>query len=99
MRMINDINKILDVTEIISMDASPCWCENEGTSEENPSLFGVGVFEATVNGNEYMELGCYNLDGTPETYRKAVENFNSICMKAAMTGYFRLSDFENFELY
>ena len=98
MRMINDVNTTLEVEEILSISATPCW-DPKVTDENNPDMFAVDYFAHTTNGCELMDLGSYKLDGTPETYQAAVKNFNSICIKAAETGYFRLSDFENFELW
>lgn len=99
MRMLNDANKVYEVEEVESIDATYGWNEKDGSTQDNPGLFVVERFMATANGFEMVDLGEYVLDGTPETFQKAAENFNNICLQAAEKGFFRLSDFENFELY
>ena len=93
MRMINDINNILAVEEVVSLDATPGWL-SEG-EEDNPDDFFVEV-RYGYGDNDSFYLGSYDLDGTKETYQKALKNFNNICIKTAESGFFRLSDFENF---
>ena len=98
MRMLNDLNDVLSAEEVIYLDASYCIDRSDGiSSETNPTYFGVEVTYA--NQEESDGLGEYVLDGTPETYKKALANFNSICRKAAELGYFCLSDFQNFRLF
>lgn len=97
MRMLNKLNDIFSVEEIISINAVPAW-EPDG-DEDNPSMFVVEAFQYSVDGNETMPLGQYLLDGTKETYQKAVENFNNICVKAATCGWFETGDFKNFKWF
>ena len=99
MRMINDLLDIYLVDEVTSLDAQVAWNNEEGTCQENPGLFVVSFNIVSGNGNGIECNGEYLLDGTVETYQSAVRNFNEICVKAAEHGYFRLSDFQNFELW
>lgn len=96
MRMVNDINDTLDVVEAISLNATPVWKPGHST-DEAPDFFMVCVHYAW--GDDEMELGEYKMDGTMETYKKAIADFNRICLKAAKEGYFCLSDFQNCEIY
>lgn len=96
MRMLNDINNVLSVEEVVWLDATPVWEPDKEFDADNPDYFIVSVRYTFMDEDE--NIGEYALDGTPETYQKAVENFNSICLKAASAGCFRLTDFENFRL-
>lgn len=99
MRMLNDVNEILCVDEILCLNAVPMW--NAGhTDDLAPDLFYVTAITAadTDDDEEIMYIGEYEMDRTRGTYEKAVANFNRICEKAAVHGYFRLSDFQNFIL-
>lgn len=98
MRVLNDVNEILGVEEIVNLGATPGW-QSGCYEEDNPDDFFVDFVEHTSDGIEVRTIGYYKLDGTKKTYKAALQNFNSICMKALETGYFKLSDFENFEIY
>ena len=95
MRMLNDINRILAVEEIASLDATPVWKPDENFDENNPAYFIVTVVRDGYD--EEDRIGEYRLDDTPETYLKAVADFNRVCTQAALSGFFRLTDFNNFD--
>ena len=48
---------------------------------------------------EDCTFGCYNLDGTEETYLAAIRNYNSIIDKLLEKDYFEVEDLENFEIF
>ena len=99
MKMIETINGIISVEEIVSINAVPAWNPSNGETRENPGMFSVSIGRFTAKGCEFEYFGEYLLDGTQETFQKAVENYNAVAMKAATTGCFNVSDFENFEVY
>lgn len=84
------------VKEFHTIDSTPAWKTGEST-KDNPSSYSVGWFDFLID--EYDYIGEYMLDGTIETYQKAVHNFESICEKLLTKGYCRADDFENFEWY
>ena len=88
-----------EVTEVWSIDATPAWNPQEGSNENNPGIYSIGVFEPTQSGAEYRYIGEYKLDGTPETYAAARENFRQVMKQAGEKGYFYINQLENFELY
>ena len=83
------------VEEFYSINASAAWNPEEGTTPENPSCYSVFMCDPDIK--EYR--GCYNLDGTIETYQAAVKNFKKICKQLLVKGYCMADDFENFEWY
>ena len=97
MRMLNDINSILEVVEVALLDATPTWKPGDNFDKNNPDYFIVSVVH--VGSDEDIALGEYVLDGTEKTYLKAVEDFNRVCAQAAEKGFFRLTDFHGFDLY
>ena len=103
MRFMYDYNHILEIETIEDVDASPCWDTRCKGRENNPDHFIVTIYRtgwhiASEEKREYLEImGEYILDGTEETYFKAVKNYNSICMKLLEKGYCKASDFENFD--
>lgn len=96
MRMLNDINATLAVDEVITLDGTPVWKPGSDTSGA-PDFFMITAQYAYAD--DEVELGEYNMDGTIETYRKAVKDFNRVCMKAAKEGYFCLTDFQDCEIF
>ena len=104
MRFMYDYNEILDVDTIESTEGSTCWNPQEGETKENPGHFFVTLHRPgwmDCKGTEdemllYEINGEYNLDGTEETYKRAVENYNGICGQLLEKGYCKASDSENF---
>ena len=47
----------------------------------------------------FEAYGWYQLDGTKETFDKAMENYNKVTTKLLKDGYCLSTDFENFEWY
>ena len=89
----NDLG-LHDVITINEMYTVPTWAEGSKVGD-----IPNGIFVYISNNNEDVEdelEGKYNLDGTEETYRKAVENYNKISEQLLTLGYARMSDFENF---
>lgn len=97
MRMLNDINKVLEVEEVTWLDATPTWKPGDNFNSNNPDYFIVSVVYA--GRDEDDAIGEYVLDGTEKTYLKAVEDFNRVCVQAAEKGFFRLTDFHGFDVY
>lgn len=86
-----------DVVEIIEAEIVPCW--NGG---DNPDFLFVTLYlkgwDAKREDREFYELtGQYRLDGTKETYQKALANWKEISEKLLVHGYCKETDFENFE--
>ena len=98
MRMINDINEVLGVEEVLYLDATPIW-KPDNDIKNAPDFFMVSVRYAFGQNDDEDDLGEYTMDGTMETYKKSVADFNRICRKAAKEGYFCLTDFKGFEVY
>lgn len=96
MRMINDVNEILEVYEVVNLAATPCG-RSDWSEDGVPDWFMLTVQYAEQEDD--TEFGEYKMDGTMETYKKAIADFNRICLKAAKEGYFCLSDFQNCEIY
>lgn len=96
MRMLEDINDTLGVYEVLSLNATPVWEPHEHLNRSNPDYFIVTVCYSPANGED--RIGEYILDGTSETYAKAVADFNRVCTQAAERGFFRLTDFQGFEV-
>lgn len=98
-----DYNLIPDVEEITEINASPVWKDPANVDEKNPDCFIVTMYKAgwhtaPQKKKEFFEIwGEYNLDGTADTYKKAVENYNRICNQLLEKGFVRSSDFENFD--
>lgn len=103
MRFMYDYNEILEVKTIEEIDASPGWMSSSEGRENNPDNFIVTMYlpgwhTAPQEKKDLFERwGEYLLDGTEETYQKAVENYNSVCKKLLEKGYCKASDFENFD--
>lgn len=87
------------VEEIFSICAIPGWMPENGTTENNPELYSVSIQEPMPCGTECRYVGAYNLDGTPETYQKARENFQKILNQIGEKGYVYMTQFENFTVY
>jgi hypothetical protein len=86
--------------EISSIDATPAWCTERGSSSENPEIYQVAMYrQGWEQDRESDIMGEYLLDGTIETYEKAKENFGIVCYKLLTRGWCTAEDFENFEFY
>lgn len=92
MRIAIDETSIIEVTTI---DLTPAW-DNGNPDGPATDLF-IFIVRAGDESGDY--IGKYNLDGTEETYLKAIENYKKIFKKLLEKGYCKFSDFENFELY
>lgn len=90
MRIMLDSTSVIEITSISAM---PAWDGTHEISEDNPDMYSI----AAVEGGEGIFLGNYKLDGSIETYRAAVKNFEEICENLLTKGYCRISDFKNFE--
>lgn len=105
MRFMYDYGKTPNIDTIEAIDACPCWANGNDVNENNPTSFIVrmlkpGWSNASQEESCWFEiLGEYSLDGTEETYQKAVENYNRICDQLLEKGYCKASDFENFKWY
>lgn len=85
---------LYDVITISEMYAVPTWA-SESNAGDIPN--GIFVYFSNNNSDVADELeGEYNLDGTEETYQAAIANYNKICEQLLVSGYARMSDFENF---
>lgn len=87
------LHDIITFSEICNI---PVW-ETEDSVNGIPHGITVHIFH---NNKDFDDLeGQYNLDGTEETYKKAVKNYNKIIDQLLVYGYARMSDFENFTWY
>ena len=83
-----------DVITISEMSAVPVYTPGRKIGDKPIDIF-VYIYDINNDVEDGLE-GQYNLDGTEETYRKAVENYNKISEQLLKLGYARMSDFENF---
>lgn len=103
MRFMYDYNDIPDVCEIEDIDAAPVWDRGANVNEDLPislvvTLYRTGWMIAPAKNKDLFEIiGEYLLDGTKETYDKAVKNYSEVCLKLLEKGFCKASDFENFD--
>lgn len=88
MRIVYGTDHVSEITDITAVRA---WKPSGGETSENPGTYSLMIDD------EYV--GEYILDGTEETYRNAVRNFEGICKKLLVKGYCMDDDFDNFEWY
>ena len=79
------------IKEFSEISISPGWNANLDSSKDTPSDLVLNI------NNEWV--GAYQLDGTKETYDKAIDNYTEILRKLLEKGYCAESDFINFEWY
>ena len=81
------------VQEIVELWATPVY------KNDVCCMYSVSFVRPTVNGNVCEDVGEYILDGTTDCILAAKKNFDVICEKALLHGYFRHTDFVNFSWY
>ena len=86
-----------DVIEIIEAEIVPCWNGGDNPDFLFVTLYSTG-WDAKREDREFYEItGQYRLDGTKETYQKALANWKEISEKLLVHGYCKETDFKNFE--
>ena len=94
MRIIYDFNEFPEVEEITTLSGTPGWKPGSDTNK-NPDALTLFVVRA---GEERGDcVGEWILDGTPEAYQAAKQNYMEIVEKVLVNGFVRASDFNSFE--
>ena len=98
MRLLFDFNDIPQIEEFTEFDAVPTWMQNSTGKESNADgLFLSATRAGQDPSGDY--IGEWKLDGTPETYQAALQNYMEIVNQLLTAGYIKASDFKNFEWY
>lgn len=97
MRILMDFSgdeKYCDVTEI----EQTSLIEQGEFKEGKPNELFVDLYRIAQKA-EWAISGQYILDGTMESYNKAIETYNNAVNKLLTTGYAKISDFGNVDWY
>lgn len=97
MRIMFDNNPIPEIEEITLFSAVPCWKPGSDTTKDAPSMFSLFAVRAGEERGDY--IGEWIIDGTPEAYQAARNNYTGIIKQLHIFGYIAQSDFINFKWY
>ena len=86
-------NRFVDIEEIQEVALIPGWRAGSNTDDIPTDLSITLVRFGKLWGESIY--GTYNLDGTKETFDRAIENYNKVINKLLVAGYCKISDFEN----
>ena len=86
-----------DIITIEGISVIPCW-KTDSEKDSIPDVLEVHIEEVYdhVLKTYPVLTGHYDLDDTLESYKAAIANYNKICEQLLVSGYARMSDFENF---
>ena len=85
--------RIADIEEIQEVYLTPTWDKGSNT-DDIPDDLTINLICFRKPYDESI-CGGYNLDGTPETFDRALENYNKVVNQLMFTGYCKITDFEN----
>lgn len=86
--------RLCDVDEIEQVNIVPMWEPN--SSNKLPDKLYIELYHSGDSQDDCI-MGWYVLDGTEETTRKAIANYNKVVEQLLTKGYAKISDFENTE--
>lgn len=84
----------MDIDEIVSVRSYEMF--NPRHKNDTPSNIFIELYRPNDT-QEMAIMGEYKLDGTKDTYNKAIANYKKVVNQLFTKGYARASDFENVE--